>query len=134
MDNEHFQRKNKIKLRVVTSTGLNLLCTANTAQKVRELLPHIIKLYQEVKEDQGLVANAHKNTQPTIKFLKKEQFYVAPSEMVGDIFDDNDEVFCEIADNNFSVKNNLKIPKIDVIKTHKQQSRQKIETEPLLKT
>ena len=40
--------------------------------------------------------------------------------MVGDIFDDNDEVFCEIADNNFSVKNNLKIPKIDVIKTHKQ--------------
>ena len=33
---------------------------------------------------------------PFIKFIKKDEFLIAPSQLVGDIFDDNDEVFCEI--------------------------------------
>ena len=33
---------------------------------------------------------------PFIKFIRKDEFLIAPSELVGDIFDDNDEVFCEI--------------------------------------
>jgi len=53
MEIEALEKKNRIKLKVTTNTGLNLLCTANRGQRVRELLPHIANIYEEVKEDQG---------------------------------------------------------------------------------
>lgn len=71
MEAEYAERKNRIKLRVLTSTGLNLLCTANRSQKVKELLPHIIKLYEEVKEDQGLIDPHNQVTKPFVKFIRK---------------------------------------------------------------
>jgi hypothetical protein len=71
MEAEYTEKKNRIKLRVLTSTGLNLLCTANRSQKVKELLPHIIKLYEEVKEDQGLIDHLNQSSRPFIKFIRK---------------------------------------------------------------
>jgi hypothetical protein len=45
MEMESVEKKNRIKLKVTTNTGLNLLCTANIGQRVKELLPHIANIY-----------------------------------------------------------------------------------------
>lgn len=42
----------KLRLKVTTNTGLNLMCTVNKSWTVEQLYPHITKLYKEVTEDQ----------------------------------------------------------------------------------
>ena len=82
-------KKDKIKLHVFTSTGINILCTANRSQKVKDLYPQIIKLYEEVKNDQK-INHLKKSTKPVIKLIRKSGFIIAPSLSVGDVFNEND--------------------------------------------
>ena len=85
----------RIRLKVATNARINILCTALRRWKVAEWLPHIEEAYREVKEEQ---AEDERSKQRFIKALriKKGQFYIANSEIIGDVFEDNDEVQCEI--------------------------------------
>jgi hypothetical protein len=49
-----------------------------------------------VKEDQEGDEDSKKRFIKAIR-IKKGNFYIANSELIGDIFEDNDEVQCEIA-------------------------------------
>lgn len=85
----------RIRLKVATNAGINILCTALRSWRVVDWLPHIEEAYREVKEDQE---DDEPSKQRFIRALriKKGDFYIANSELVGDIFEDNDEVQCEI--------------------------------------
>jgi hypothetical protein len=85
----------RIRLKVATNAGINILCTALRSWRVVDWLPHIEEAYREVKEDQE---DDEPSKQRFIRALriKKGEFYIANSELVGDIFEDNDEVQCEI--------------------------------------
>jgi hypothetical protein len=81
---------------VLTTGGISILCTALKTQKVGEWLPLFEETYREVKEEQ---ADDYHSKKQFIKALriKKDDYYVANSEVVGDVFEDNDQVFCEIS-------------------------------------
>lgn len=85
----------RIRLKVITKEGINILCTALKDQKIAEWLPHFEQAYREVKEEQG---DDHVSKKRMIKSMrvKKDNYYIANSEIIGDVFEDNDEVFCEI--------------------------------------
>lgn len=86
----------RIRLKVATNAGINILCTALRTWRVVEWLPYIEEAYREVKEDQEGDEDSRKRFIKAIR-IKKGNFYIANSELIGDIFEDNDEVQCEIA-------------------------------------
>ena len=59
-----------------------------------EWLPYLQLAFQEVSEEQEEQEGSHKRMLKVMK-IKKGDFYVANSETVGDIFEDNDQVMCE---------------------------------------
>lgn len=60
------EQQQRLRLKVSTNTGLNIMCTVNKDWSVDALYPHITKLYKEVTEDQG-----EGNVNMTITMLKK---------------------------------------------------------------
>jgi hypothetical protein len=86
----------RIRLKVATNAGINILCTALRTWRVVEWLPHIEEAYREVKEDQEGDEDSKRRFIRALR-IKKGDFYIANSELIGDIFEDNDEVQCEIA-------------------------------------
>lgn len=87
MDYQH----QKLRLKVCTNTGLNIMCTVNKDWTVDKLYPHITGLYKEVTEDQG-----GNNVFVYITTLKKNSFFIPKSQVVGEIFNDGDEVTCNV--------------------------------------
>ena len=75
----------KLRLKVTTNTGLNIMCTVHKDWTVSMLYPHIAKLYEEVTEDQG---DNWGNLRITT--LKKQEFFIPRSQLVGEIFQDGD--------------------------------------------
>lgn len=85
----------RIKLKVLTTTGINILCTALRNQKISQWLPHFEEAYREVKEEQGEDQHSRQTFIRAVR-VKKEDYYIANSQIIGDVFVDNDEVCCEI--------------------------------------
>ena len=81
----------KLRLKVSTNTGLNIMCTVNKDWTVDALYPHITKLYKEVTEDQREVSGNLR-----ITMLKKSEFFIPKSQLVGEIFVDGDDVSCHV--------------------------------------
>ena len=89
------QQPARIKLKVVTNEGINILCTALKNWRVSDWLPHLEQAYRQVKADYDGDSHTRQIFLSKAR-IRKGDFLIAHSEVIGDVFVDNDIVHCDI--------------------------------------
>ena len=82
--------KNKIRLSVITQTDIDFVFAADPSSKITHLIKEIEQVYESIAGTSKYVNNG---------IIKRGHYYVPLNQLVSDIFDDRDEIVCEMVDN-----------------------------------
>ena len=86
--NDQQQQRKKIRMKIKTSVDTRFIFAANPKLTVQEISEQIAKACEEFLPSNGKVKR--------IRALKKDDYYLRTSEVIGDLVDDLDEIYCEV--------------------------------------